>query len=111
MSGVDCARKRRGIAEARKGERVITVIESPLSRRNAKIRRILAAVDLSPGGKAALQYADKLSRVFGASMTVINVAEVNDGWLLLGAQGFLLLDVQLRENHRRHLIDMVRSGG
>lgn len=75
------------------------------------IRRILVAVDFTPGARAALQYADKLTYVFGSSLTVVNVAELNEGVLLLGANQFPLLDQQLAENHRRYLVNLVRSIG
>ena len=68
-------------------------------------------MDFSPDGEAALRYADKLARIFGASVTVINVAEVNDGWSRLGAKQFQVLDEELTENHRRFLASMVRRSG
>ena len=64
---------------------------------------ILVAVDFSDGSKAALRYAAQLSAPFKAKVTVVNVIEVNDGLLNLGARAFPVLDEQSRENRRRTL--------
>jgi nucleotide-binding universal stress UspA family protein len=80
-------------------------------KRPAQVKRMLVAVDFSPGAAAALQYATALARCFGSSVTVLNVAEVNDGWLHLAAKQFPLLDRQLAENHRRSLVELARESG
>ena len=78
---------------------------------NPPNHRILVAVDFSDGSRAALRYAAQLAEPFNAAVTVINVVEVNDGWLKIGANQFPVLDDQLRESTRLRLADFTRENG
>jgi nucleotide-binding universal stress UspA family protein len=78
---------------------------------NAPRNKILVAVDFSDGSRAALRYAAQLIEPFNASLTVLNVVEVNDGWLKIGANEFPVLDEQLRESTRLRLADFARENG
>ena len=68
-------------------------------------RKILVAVDFSDGSRAAMRYAAQLAERFNAAVTVLNVVELNDGWLKIGANEFRVLDEQLRESTRLRLVD------
>ena len=83
----------------------------PRKRARGAIKIILAAVDFSDGSKAALRYAAQLAGAFDASMTVVNVIEVNYGWLNYGADEFPVLDEQARENRKRTLQSFARECG
>ena len=78
---------------------------------NAPKNKILVAVDFSDGSRAALRYAAQLAEPFNAAITVLNVVEVNDGWLKIGANEFPLLDEQLRKSTRLRLADFARENG
>ena len=78
---------------------------------NAPKNNILVAVDFSGGSRAALRYAAQLTEPFDAAVTVLNVVEVNDGWLKIGTNEFPVLDEQLRESTRLRLADFARENG
>jgi nucleotide-binding universal stress UspA family protein len=78
---------------------------------NAPTRKILVAVDFSDGSRAALRYAARLAKSFNAAITLLNVVEVNDGWLKIGANDFPVLDEQLRESTRLRLAGFAREHG
>ncbi len=78
---------------------------------DAPTPRILVAVDFSDGSRAALRYAAQLAGPFNAAVAVLNVVEVNDGWLKIGANEFPVLDEQLRESTRHRLVDFARENG
>jgi len=81
--------------------------ETPTAPKN----KILVAVDFSDGSRAALRYAAQLMEPFDAAVTVLNVVEVNDGWLKIGANEFPVLDEQLRQSTRLRLADFARENG
>ena len=78
---------------------------------NTRTRKILVAVDFSDGSRAALRYGAQLAEPFHAAVTVINVVEVNDGWLRIGVDAFPILDEQLCESTRRRLVDFAQENG
>jgi len=78
---------------------------------NPPNHKILVAVDFSDGSRAALRYAAQLASPFNAAVTVLNVVEVNNGWLKIGANEFPVLDEQLRESTRLRLADFTRENG
>jgi universal stress protein A len=78
---------------------------------NAPRHKILVAADFSDGSRAALRYAARLADPFNAAVTVLNVVEVNAGWLKIGANDFRVLDEQLRESTRLRLADFARENG
>lgn len=73
--------------------------------------KIMVAVDFSDGSRAALRYAAQLASPFNAAVTVLNVVEVNNGWLKIGANEFPVLDEQLRESTRLRLAHFARENG
>jgi nucleotide-binding universal stress UspA family protein len=81
--------------------------ETPKAPKN----KVLVAVDFSDGSRAALHYAAQLTEAFNAAVTVLNVVEVNDGWLKIGADEFPVMDEQLRESTRLRLADFTRENG
>lgn len=85
--------------------------ESKRATLNAPTCKILVAVDFSDGSRAALRYAARLAKPFKAAITLLNVVEVNDGWLKIGANDFPVLDEQLRESTRLRLVDFAREHG
>jgi nucleotide-binding universal stress UspA family protein len=78
---------------------------------NGRKNKILVAVDFSDGSRAALRYAAQLTEPFNAAVTVLNVIEVNDGWLKIGSNEFPVLDEQLRESTRLRLADFAGENG
>ena len=78
---------------------------------NPPNHKLLVAVDFSDGSRAALRYAAQLASPFNAAVTVLNVVEVNNGWLKIGANEFPVLDEQLRESTRLRLADFTRENG
>lgn len=91
--------------------RVKTMPARTREKPNPPKHRILVAVDFSDGSRAALRYAAQLAEPFNAAVTVLNVVEVNDGWLKIGANNFPVLDEQLRESTRLRLADFARENG
>jgi nucleotide-binding universal stress UspA family protein len=73
------------------------------------LKELLVPVDFSDCSREALAYAEKLARVFGAEIIVLNVVPLNEGILRLGAEQFGLLDQQLRENQRRKLVAFIKK--
>ena len=86
-------------------------VRRPRQRARVAIENILVAVDFSDGSKAALRYAARLASALDAAVTVVNVIEVNCGWLKYGADEFPALDEQARENRRRTLQSFARDSG
>lgn len=86
-------------------------VRRPRPRARVAIENILVAVDFSDGSKAALRYATQLAAALEAAVTVVNVIEVNNGWLKYGADEFRVLDEQARENQRRTLQSFARECG
>jgi len=80
-------------------------------RARVGIVNILVAVDFSDGSKAAVRYAAQLAAAFDAAVTVVNVVEINYGWMKYGANEFGLLDEQSRENRKRTLQSFARECG
>jgi nucleotide-binding universal stress UspA family protein len=86
-------------------------VARPRQPARVAIENILVAVDFSDGSKAALRYAAQLAGAFDAAVTVVNVIEVNYGWMNYGANEFGLLDEQSRENRKRTLQSFARECG
>jgi nucleotide-binding universal stress UspA family protein len=88
---------------------------SETSRRRAngglQLQRILVPVDFSKGSAHALRYGERVAKAFGGQITILNVIPLNEGLLRLGANQLKLLDEQMQENQRRHLVSFVRSSG
>ena len=78
---------------------------------NARTRKILVAVDFSDGSRAALRYAAQLAGPLNAAVTVLNVVEVNNGWLKIGANAFPILDEQLCQSTGLRLVDFAHENG
>jgi universal stress protein A len=76
-----------------------------------QLRRILMPVDFSKGSANALRYGERVAKTFGARITIVNVIPLNEGLLRLGANQLKVLDEQMQENQRRHLVNFVRSSG
>ena len=89
----------------------VNTIQRPRPRERRAIENILVAVDFSDGSKTALRYAAQLAGAFNAAVTVVNVFEVNYGWLRYGTDEFRVLDEQTRENRKRTLQSFVRECG
>src|SRR5687767_8668711 len=83
----------------------------PRQRTRVAIDHILVAVDFSDGSKAALRYAAQLAGAMDTAVTVVNVIEVNYGWLKYGANSFPMLDEQARENRKCTLQSFARECG
>jgi glycine betaine transporter len=89
----------------------VNAIRRPRQRARVAIANILVAADFSDGSKAALRYAAQLAGALDTAVTVVNVIEVNYGWLKYGAHAFLVLDEQSRENRKRTLQSFARECG
>src|SRR5688572_9677103 len=76
-----------------------------------QIRRILMPIDFSEGSANALRYGEDVARAVGAQITILNVIPLNEGLLRLGANQLKVLDEQMKENQRRHMVNFVRSIG
>lgn len=86
-------------------------VRRPRRRARVAIENMLVAVDFSDGSKAALHYAAQLAGAFDAAVTIVNVVEVNYGWLNFGADEFPVLDEQAREDRKCTLRSFVRECG
>jgi len=80
-------------------------------RARVTIENILVAVDFSDSSKAALRHATQLADAFDAAVTIVNVIEVNNGWLNYGGDPFPVLDEEARENRKRTLQRFARECG
>jgi nucleotide-binding universal stress UspA family protein len=76
-----------------------------------QVRRILVPIDFSEHSAGALRYSERVAEAFGAQVTILNVIPLNEGLLRLGANQLKVLDEQMQENQRRHLVNFVRSSG
>lgn len=66
-------------------------------------KRLLVPVDFSDASLGALDHAARLAREWGASLRIVYVVPVDDGWLQIGREEFRDLDKSLQEQATHQL--------
>jgi universal stress protein A len=66
-------------------------------------QRLLVPVDFSDASLGALEHAARLAREWDASLRIVHVVPVDDGWLQIGREEFRDLDKSLQEQAAHQL--------